>query len=227
MMRIWTVFFFAFLMCPFLAEAQTAEVLLRKVTEALSAGKADYAVSLFRQAVGADSEQAEMYYWTHLDKKTETGLRMAGELAAHFKERRIYDKAYLFYMELLQAHPDDVQTLVACAETQLMRGQEDDARRLYEKVLGLDADNLQANIFLGNYYYLQAEKRKKRLEEDFKHLTSPTRMQYARYRNGLSEIFAGGYDKAKACLQRVLQLFPSSEAGHTLNRIQKLEIELK
>ena len=32
----------------------------------------------------------------------------------------------------------------------------------------LDADNLQANIFLGNYYYLQAEKDKKKLEEDYK-----------------------------------------------------------
>lgn len=227
MMRIRTVFFFAFLVCPFVMKAQTGDVLLRKVTEALSAGKADYAVSLFRQAAGADPEQAEMYYWTHLNKKSEAGLRMAGELAAHFKECRTYDKAYLFYMELLQAHPDDVQTLVACAETQLMRGKEDDARRLYEQVLELDADNLQANIFLGNYYYLQAEKRKKRLEEDFKHLSSPTRMQYARYRNGLSDIFAGGYDKAKACLQRVLQLFPSAEAGRTLERIEELELELK
>lgn len=228
MMRIWTVFFFVLLMCPSVAEAQTAEILLQKVTEALSAGKADYAVSLFRQATAANAEQAEIYYWTQLNKNTDTSLRMAGELAAHFKDYRVYDKAYLFYMELLQAHPDDVQTLVACAETQLMRGDEDDARRLYEKVLGLDADNLQANIFLGNYYFLQAENRKKRLEEDFKHLASPTRMQYARYRNGLSDIFAGGYEKAKVCLQRVLQLFPSSsEAGHILERIKKLEAELK
>ena len=37
----------------------------------------------------------------------------------------------------------------------------------------LDADNLQANIFLGNYYYLQAEKDKKKLEEDYKKITSP------------------------------------------------------
>ena len=40
-----------------------------------------------------------------------------------------------------------------CAEMQVCRGQEKDALRMYEKILQLDADNLAANIFLGNYYY--------------------------------------------------------------------------
>ena len=35
MMRIWTVFFFVLLMWPSDADAQTAEILLKKVTEAL------------------------------------------------------------------------------------------------------------------------------------------------------------------------------------------------
>ena len=96
-----------------------------------------------------------------------------------------------------------------------------------KKVLMLDADNLQANIFLGNYYYLQAEKDKKKLEEDYKKITSPTRMQYARYRNGLSDVFTNSYGKAKAYLQRVLQVFPSMEAGNTLEKIKKMELELK
>ena len=38
-------------------------------------------------------------------------------------------------------------------------------------------------------------------------------MQYARYRNGLSDVFTNSYGKAKAYLQRVLQVFPSMEAG--------------
>ena len=32
----------------------------------------------------------------------------------------------------------------------------------------LDADNLQANIFLGNYYYLQAEKDKNKEKSNVK-----------------------------------------------------------
>ena len=32
-----------------------------------------------------------------------------------------------------------------------------------KKILQLDADNLAANIFLGNYYYLMAEQEKKKV----------------------------------------------------------------
>ena len=108
----------------------------------------------------------------------------------------------------------------------MMRGKEKDAVNLCEKVLMLDANNLQANIFLGNYYYLQAEQAKKKIEEDYKKISSPTRMQYARYRNGLSDIFSTRYVRAKSYLQKVLQLFPSTEAGKTLEKIKKVEIEM-
>lgn len=135
-------------------------------------------------------------------------------------------RAYLFYKEWLQYYPADVSALVACAEMQMMRGETKDAMKLYEKVLALDADNLQANIFLGNYYYLQAEQKKKTLEDNYKKIVAPTRMQYAGYRNGLSDIYSNGYSKAKGYLQKVLQLFPSTEAGKTLERIKKLEKEM-
>ena len=68
---------------------------------------------------------------------------------------------------------------------------------------------------------------KKKLEDDYKKITSPTRMQYARYRNGLSDVYSNVYSKAKDYLQRVLQLFPSTEAGNTLEKIRKLEAEIK
>lgn len=109
----------------------------------------------------------------------------------------------------------------------MMRGKEKDAVKMYEKALMLDADNLQANIFLGNYYYLQAEIEKKKIEEDYKKLASPTRMQYARYRNGLTDVFTNNYTKAKTYLQRVLQMFPSTEAGKTLDKIKKVEAGMK
>ena len=72
---------------------------------------------------------------------------------------------------------------------QMMRGETKDAMKLYEKVLALDADNLRGkHIFWGNYYYLQAEQKKKTLEDNYKKIVAPTRMQYAGYRNGLSDI---------------------------------------
>lgn len=107
----------------------------------------------------------------------------------------------------------------------MMRGQEKNAVKFHESALALDPNNLQANIFLGNYYYLQAEQDKKQLDEDYKRIGTPTRMQYARYRNSLSEVFSSGYTKARSYLQKVLQLFPSTEAGKTLEKIKKTETD--
>ena len=225
-MKTLTLLIFGFLLFPMSLSAQSVDVLLQKVSEALSAGKDDYAVSLFRQAAGAGTEQTEMYYWTNVEKNSAVAPRFVRELAAYYKDKRNYDKAYLFYKEWLQYYPEDVPGLVACAEMQMMRGEAKDALKLYETVLALDADNLQANIFLGNYYYLQAEQKKKTLEDNYKKIVAPTRMQYAGYRNGLSDIYSNGYSKAKGYLQKVLQLFPSTEAGKTLERIKKLEKEM-
>ncbi len=225
-MRVLTLLLYICLAFPVGLSAQSAGDLLQKVTEALSAGKDDYAISLFRQAADAGVDQTEMYYWTSVDKTKEVTPRFAQQLAVRYKSLRNYDKAYLFYKEILQYRQQDVPTMVACAEMEMMRGQEKNAVKLYENVLTLDANNLQANIFLGNYYYLQAEQDKKKLEDDYKKINTPTRMQYARYRNGLSDVFTSGYAKARTYLQKVLQLFPSAEAGKTLDKIKKTEIEL-
>lgn len=225
-MRVLTLLLYICLAFPVGLSAQSAGDLLQKVTEALSAGKDDYAISLFRQAADAGVDQTEMYYWTSVDKTKEVTPRLAQQLAVRYKSLRNYDKAYLFYKEILQYRQQDVPTMVACAEMEMMRGQEKNAVKLYENVLTLDANNLQANIFLGNYYYLQAEQDKKKLEDDYKKINTPTRMQYARYRNGLSDVFTSGYAKARTYLQKVLQLFPSAEAGKTLDKIKKTEIEL-
>ena len=226
-MRTLTLLFSFMVAFPFVLSAQSAGELLQKVSAALSEGQNDYAVSLFRQSVKAGADQTEMFYWTQVEKNSAVAPRLVNELATYYKRKRNYDKAYLFYREFLQYHSDDVPTLVSCAEMEMMRGKEKDAVKTYEKVLILDANNLQANIFLGNYFYLQAEREKKKLEDDYKKITSPTRMQYARYRNGLSDVYSNGYSKAKDYLQRVLQLFPSTESGNTLEKIKKLEIEIK
>ena len=226
-MKSLTLFFSLFLMLPLSVFAQSAGELLQKVSEALSEGKDDYAVSLFRQSADAGVDQAEMFYWANVDKNTVVASRLANELAAHYKEMRNYDKAYLFYKEFLQRHPEDVPALVSCAEMEMMRGKEKDALKTYEKVLMLDGDNLQANIFLGNYFYLQAEKERKKLDDDFKKITSLRGCSMPVIVTVCSDVLTNSYSKAKTYLQRVLQVFPSMEAGNTLERIKKMEAEMR
>lgn len=213
-------------MSPLSVFAQSADVLLRKVADALASGQAGYAVSLFRQSCQADGHQAEMFYWTEVNKSQETSPQFARELAEHFKGAGNYSKAYLFYKELLQYRPDSVEVLVSCAEMEVRCGKIADAKETYEKVAVLDSDNLQACNFLGSYYFLKSEDARRKLDADFKRLSAPTRMQYARYRNNLSSLFDSGYSKARAYLQQVLTLFPSSEVGKTLEKIKLVEREV-
>ena len=64
-MKTLTLLIFGFLLFPMSLSAQSVDVLLQKVSEALSAGKDDYAVSLFRQAAGAGTEQTEIGFGKH------------------------------------------------------------------------------------------------------------------------------------------------------------------
>ena len=213
-MKTLTLLLFSLFSFPLMLNAQTADEMLHKVTAAIEAGQHGQAVSYFRQAISLNIDRSEMFYWTSIDK------------ALAYKMNRNYDKAFLFYKELSQKDPDNVDYLEAVAEMQVCRGQEKDALRMYENILKLDADNLAANIFLGNYYYLMAEQEKKKLESDYNKLSSPTKMQYARYRDGLSKLFATGYEKARSSLQKVVLRFPSTEAQKTLDKILRIEKEV-
>ena len=225
-MKALTVLFsFLWILMP-VSQAQTVDEMLGKVSSAIEAGKERPAVSYFRQAIELDINRSEMYDWVDIDKNADYCEDFANELAVAFKRNRNFDKAYLFYKELLQKNPDDIGYMEACAEMQLCRGQEKDALRIYEQILAADSDNLAANIFLGNYYYLLGEQEKKKLENDYRSISSPTRMQYARYRDGLYRLFSSAYTKARESLEKVIQKFPSTEAKKTLDKIQVVEKEM-
>lgn len=226
-MKALTILLFSLFSFPLMLPAQSVDGMLQKVSDAIEAGQEPEAVSYFRQTISLDIDRTEMYYWTSVDKGSSVSGKLANELAIAYRKNRNYDKAYLFYKELLQKSPNDVGYLEACAEMQVYRQQEKDALRLYERILQLDADNLAAHIFLGNYYYLKAEQEKKKLETEYKKIPSPTKMQYADYRDRLSELFATGYQKARGSLQKVILRFPSTEAKKTLDKIQLIEKEVK
>ena len=60
-MRSLTLLLSILLAFPFTLSAQSVGELLKKTTDALSAGEDDYAVSLFRQSASARVGQSEMY----------------------------------------------------------------------------------------------------------------------------------------------------------------------
>lgn len=211
------------LFIPEIAMPQSPENILENVSVALSEKQWEGAVNLFMLAVKQDVEKAEIYYWTKVGKNNESIRGILTILASHHQKEKNYDKACLFYKELASVFPDNLSYLVSRAEMELFSGEEEEALNTYGKILKIDPNNLQANIFMGNYYFLQAENAKKKLEWDYRRLSSPTRMQYAHYRNKLSEVYTTDYVKAQVYLRNVVEQFSSHEAKLILAKIEKIK----
>lgn len=158
-MKTLTLFLSLLFSFPFVLSAQMVGETLQKVSAALDNRQWDQAVTLFRQAVNTNVEKAEMFYWTGVDKSLEVSSRIGRELAAYYKNHAAMTKR-IFLQRVASKSPNDVNCLVSCAEMEVCRGRESEALETYRKVLSLDADNLAANIFIGNYLYLKAEREK-------------------------------------------------------------------
>ena len=104
---------------PLMLNAQSVDEMLQKVSAAIEAGQQGQAMSYFRQTISLNIDRTEMYYWTNIDKSSEISVKLANELAIAFRKKRNYDKAYLFYKELLQKAPNNVAYLESCAEMQV------------------------------------------------------------------------------------------------------------
>jgi tetratricopeptide (TPR) repeat protein len=121
----------------------------------------------------------------------------------------------------------DVLALTKEAEFHFLNGEENVAARLYEQVLAIDKSNLQAVIFLANYYYLFAEREKANVESEYHKIRKPNRKQREHYRDRVSLVISTEYEKAKSYLQRVLQLYPSTGAELTIKKIGALEANFR
>lgn len=148
-------------------------------------------------------------------------------LAEKYKKEMNYEKALQIYRELSDSNPNDTNYMVSCAEILVLMGKESEALATYQKVLSKEPDNLTANVYLGNYYFLDAELKREALETDFKNISSPTRAQHADFRKDMNLLYITSYTRAKDYMQKVMTLFPSAEARRTLEKIEQLEKYLK
>ena len=105
-MRTLTIFLLSLFSLPLALNAQSVDEMLQKISAAIEAGQNGQAVSYFRQTIPLNIDRTEMYYWTNVDKNSEISSKLATELALAYKKKRNYDKAYLFYKELLQKDPN-------------------------------------------------------------------------------------------------------------------------
>lgn len=207
--------------------AQTVEQILPNITNALAQQHWEEASNLFRLAVDKDLYKSEKFFQEKISSDCPARTEMIHQLGFYCKGSRNYEKAYDYYKELIELRPREVIYLISFAELQVILGKENDALNTYERILTIDNNNLAANIFIGNYYFFLADKEKRTLDSEFKKTETPTRMQYAKYRNELARLVSNEYDKAKSFLEKVIHQFPSVEAKKTLDKIQAVELESK
>lgn len=207
--------------------AQTVEQILPNISNALAQQHWEEASNLFRLAVDKDLYKSEKFFQEKISSDCPARTEMIHQLGFYCKGSRNYEKAYDYYKELIELRPREVIYLISFAELQVILGKENDALNTYERILTIDNNNLAANIFIGNYYFFLADKEKRTLDSEFKKTETPTRMQYAKYRNELARLVSNEYDKAKSFLEKVIHQFPSVEAKKTLDKIQAVELESK
>lgn len=197
------------------------------VSQAMARENWKEANRLFARAVKENEEEAEDFFWFRVDSTCPSRKEMALHLAEHYRMARNYEKAVIFYTELVKLAPANADYLSGCAEMEVMNGREKRAFDLYQRVLEVDSDHLAANIFTGNYYYFVSSRKKKMLDEEYSKLQTPTRMQFAEYHNRLENLFDTGFKKARTYLEKVVRFFPSSEIKKTLHQIERLEKQMK
>jgi tetratricopeptide (TPR) repeat protein len=226
MRKVLSIIFLS-VMLPWHLQAQTATELLQKVSTFLIQQKWEEAANTYEQAIGKDVERADIYYRVEVDKNSPEALPFAERLAEYYKNTREYGKAYSYYKILLAKEPNNASYLSGCAESAFGKGKEDEAVALYDKVINLNPNNLRANIFLGSYFFMQAEQDKRKLDNSFKRTTTASSMQKARYKDDLKALYTSGYHKAKNYLENVVKLFPSTEAKKMLITIAEREKEME
>lgn len=214
-----------FLLFPSVLMAGGDDSILAKVSRAITEKKWDEAGSFFKDAVKANKEDAENFFWR---ERVDDSFRktMAMDLGNYYRKCHNHEKAYCFFSELVKLDPGNIDYLSSFAELEICCGKEKDALGTYEKILSQDINNLPANIYIGNYYFYYAEKTKLRLDETFSKLQAPTRMQYAVYRDKLANLLNKEYAKSKEYLNRVIASFPSTEVQKTLDKIKLVEAEI-
>jgi lipopolysaccharide biosynthesis regulator YciM len=215
------------ILLPLYLDAQTATVLLQKVSGLLSEKKWDAATDLFQQAVGKDVTRAEIYFRAEVDKQSPAAISFAERLAVYYKNTREYTRAYNFYKMLLASEPDDATYLSGCAESAFGKGNEEEAVMLYDKVINLNSNNLRANIFLGSYFFMKAEGERRTINNIFKKIANPTTMQKAHYKDELKSLYTSLYHKSKNYLDTVTKTFHSAEAKKMLVTIAERQAEME
>ena len=179
----------------------------------------------FKDFSVADPHNAEVFYWLRAVDNDELRPALLEDLAKSYLARHNHPKVISVYRELVLKSKLSINLLLEIASTVINMGDVRLTQLIYERVLNIDLDNLQANMFMGSFLFLRGEKELSRLNYNYKKEMKMSRMQYAEYRREYANIFNLYYAKSREYLERVNKQKKSKEITKTLDYISKLEVE--
>jgi tetratricopeptide (TPR) repeat protein len=212
---------------PLNMPAQTVDNVLDQVTAALEQSHWQEADNLYRIAVDVDVFRSERYLNDKVQDNSPARPSMLMYLGDYFRRTRNYDDAYSYYKKLVAANPKDINYLLRLSEMEVQLGKESDALITYQSIYNIDENNLSANIFLGNYYFCEAEKQMNELYNEHQKTVNPTRIQLSAYHDQKVQIYNTNYKRSKKYLETASKRFPSAEVFKTLKKIQHVEDEIQ
>lgn len=217
---------FLLLIFPTISYGQEEQQTLARLSEALQKKEWTSAEKLFKQAMNENIYDAENFFWIQVDKGCQVAPLMLEELSKYHLKNSNTEKAYIFSRERVKHMPNDVNLLTKTAELAASLGYLEEAWKLYEQVLRLEPQNFSANIYIGNLLLLRGEHAREEITRHYQLIDTPTRMQYANYRNKLEQVYSNYHLKAKNHLKKVKESFKSVEITKSLKSIELFEKEI-
>lgn len=105
-----------------------------------------------------------------------------------------------------------------------MKGDSSGALLVYNRVLKLDPYNLDANLFIGNYYYLNGKKRLKEIDNQLGNGVSSEIQTQLQSQKQI--VFSDYFSRAAERLEVANRINPNNTIANTLSDIYALESEL-
>lgn len=117
-------------------------------------------------------------------------------------------------------------SLLSQADELFKRGMTDEARRVHEEIVRLDTACFESNVWLGNYYYLKGEEKRRQADDAYRTLPDPSSMQSAYYQEQLKKICLEYHSRADTLVQRALRQQASDHLIVMATGIEAFKISL-
>ena len=196
------------------AQSQMPDSIMSKMLISLEDEKWGEVIGLFHQFANLDPENAEVFYWVRASDKPALSDTLLVSLADIYFHKGKLDKSLGLYKEYCKNTSSfSVSELLVLAQRLTDIGEVRLTQELYRQVIAQDPNNLNANLFLGNYIYLRAEKERRRLLFNYERKRKPTHMEYVEYRNKLKDLYTFSYCEAYIYLTKAYAKIKSVEIG--------------